>query len=111
MLGAPLAAGILTFDGALGLHGWQWLFIIEGAITAVFGVILRFVLAPSPAQAKFLTRAERSWLQKRQDAQPNASKGSSRAQMKTVVRECRQILPFVQLCVCGLALSANMGVC
>ncbi|HCH0556962.1 TPA: MFS transporter [Pseudomonas aeruginosa] len=31
MLGGPLAGTIMRlFDGALGLHGWQWLFIVEG---------------------------------------------------------------------------------
>ena len=37
VLGAPLAAALLLMEGAGGLHGWQWLFIIEGAATALWG--------------------------------------------------------------------------
>lgn len=66
VLGAPLAAAILMMDGVGRLHGWQWLFLLEGAATVVFGVALRFALAPSPAKARMLTHAEREWLQQRQ---------------------------------------------
>lgn len=63
VLGAPLAALILgTLDGAAGLAGWQWLFLLEGAATVAFGLVLRWRLAPSPAKARMLTRAEREWL-------------------------------------------------
>lgn len=63
VLGAPLAALILgTLDGAAGLAGWKWLFLLEGAATVVFGVVLRWRLAPSPAKARMLSRAEREWL-------------------------------------------------
>jgi MFS family permease len=79
VIGAPLAAGILWMDGALGLRGWQWLFIVEGLTTVAFGVALRLLLPPSPAAARFLTPAERAWLQRRQDAQPTASDGKDGA--------------------------------
>ncbi|EFN55132.1 hypothetical protein CHLNCDRAFT_134195 [Chlorella variabilis] len=67
VVGAPLAAGILAMDGVGGLRGWQWLFILEGGATVVFGALLRFALAPSPAKARMLTRAEREWLRHRQE--------------------------------------------
>lgn len=66
VLGAPLAAAILAMDGLAGLRGWQWLFLLEGAATVVFGAALRFGLAPSPAKARMLTHAEREWLVGRQ---------------------------------------------
>ena len=40
VLGAPLAAALLLMEGVGGLHGWQWLFIIEGAATALWGIAL-----------------------------------------------------------------------
>ena len=36
-----MAAGLLLLDGALGLRGWQWLFIVEGALTCLCGLLLR----------------------------------------------------------------------
>ena len=41
IIGAPLAAGLLYMNGLAGLRGWQWLFIIEGCLTIIYGVILR----------------------------------------------------------------------
>ena len=65
VIGAPLAAGLLALDGFLGLHGWQWLFIVEGVPTVAMGLYTRFSLAESPAKAAFLTPAEKAWLQQR----------------------------------------------
>ncbi len=66
VFGAPLAAAILAMDGLAGLRGWQWLFLLEGAATVVFGAALRIGLAPSPAKARMLSHAEREWLVERQ---------------------------------------------
>ncbi len=30
-LGSPISAALLGVDGWLGLQGWQWMFIMEGA--------------------------------------------------------------------------------
>jgi hypothetical protein len=35
--GGLLARGIVELDGARGLSGWAWIFIIEGAATLVIG--------------------------------------------------------------------------
>ncbi|CAL5224155.1 g6792 [Coccomyxa viridis] len=73
VIGAPLAAGLLYMDGLGGLRGWQWLFIIEGLVTSIYGILLKFLLTPSPAKSHFLTPAERTWLQNRQDTQHKLS--------------------------------------
>jgi sugar phosphate permease len=87
VIGAPLAAFILSLDGVLGFAGWQWLFLIEGLTTLIFGVLLRLFLAPSPREAACLTTTEQEWLQRRQDALPTASKDTSLAgQMRAVGR-------------------------
>ncbi len=41
VIGAPLAAALLYMDGLGHLRGWQWLFIIEGCLTSIYGVILK----------------------------------------------------------------------
>lgn len=41
VLGAPLAAALLSLNGKLGLRGWQWLFLIEGLPTVAFGFLLK----------------------------------------------------------------------
>lgn len=58
VLGNPLGGLFLHLDGLAGLHGWQWLFLIEGAATVVFGVVLLFVFPDGPQEAAWLSRPE-----------------------------------------------------
>ena len=39
IVGAPISDRLLTLDGALGLHGWQWLFLMEGLPAVVLGFV------------------------------------------------------------------------
>jgi ACS family tartrate transporter-like MFS transporter len=67
VIGAPVSANLLQLDGALGIAGWQWVFLIEGipgVIMAMFGYSL---LRNRPADAGWLIRQERDWLQDRLD--------------------------------------------
>jgi ACS family tartrate transporter-like MFS transporter len=62
VIGAPLSSALLQLDGALGLRGWQWLFLIEGVPAIVLaGFVLRY-LTERPADAEWLEPAERDWL-------------------------------------------------
>ncbi|KAE9404474.1 MFS general substrate transporter [Gymnopus androsaceus JB14] len=59
-LGGLFAAGILTgLEGARGIRGWRWLFIIEGSITVSFGMLLPFILADYPSSTTWLSDRER----------------------------------------------------
>jgi ACS family tartrate transporter-like MFS transporter len=62
LTGSPVSGAILYLDGALGLGGWQWVFILE-AIPAVLMGLLSFVwLTDRPEHATWLTDAQRNWL-------------------------------------------------
>ncbi|KAK9915973.1 hypothetical protein WJX75_006795 [Coccomyxa subellipsoidea] len=58
VIGAPVASGLLLTDGFLNLHGWQWLFLLEGLPTICLGIWIWLTLAPGPLGAKFLSAAE-----------------------------------------------------
>jgi ACS family tartrate transporter-like MFS transporter len=61
VIGAPFS-GVLLGLNWLGLHGWQWLFLLEGLPAAMLGVsILRF-LPDGPDEVPWLTSSEKSWL-------------------------------------------------
>jgi MFS transporter, ACS family, tartrate transporter len=62
MIGAPASHALLALDGALGLKGWQWLFIVEGFPAVILGVISLYVLTDRPEQANWLPPPERRWL-------------------------------------------------
>jgi ACS family tartrate transporter-like MFS transporter len=62
IIGAPLSSALLTLDGALGLRGWQWLFLVEGAPAVIFGIVTLFYLTDQPSKAHWLKDDEREWL-------------------------------------------------
>ncbi|WP_264045417.1 MFS transporter [Methylobacterium flocculans] len=63
VVGAPLSAWIMSAtDGAYGLAGWQWLYLIEAAPSFVLGVLVLLYLTDRPAVASWLTPEERAWL-------------------------------------------------
>lgn len=61
-LSGPIAGGLLTLDDTLGLHGWQWLFGIEGALSVVVGIIVFFLLDSRIQDARWLTAGEKAAL-------------------------------------------------
>src|SRR5438270_8847219 len=60
--GAPISTALLGLDGLFGLRGWQIMYIAEGVPTVLIGILTLFVLTDRPAQAKFLTVEEKTWL-------------------------------------------------
>lgn len=66
-LGSPLSVSLLELDGALGLKGWQWLFVLEGLPTVLLGIACLFVLTDKPRDATWLSDAQRAWLVARLD--------------------------------------------
>jgi MFS family permease len=49
-------------NGALGLKGWQWLFVVEGAPAVILGITTLYVLADRPETAPWLNDKERAIL-------------------------------------------------
>ena len=41
VIGGPIAATLLLLDGKAGLYGWQWLFILVGCPTVLFGGLIK----------------------------------------------------------------------
>lgn len=62
IFGSPLSGLLLEMDGIRGLHGWQWLFLVQGLATVVVGVIALRVLPDSPESARWLTPHEKKAL-------------------------------------------------
>ncbi|KAH2775862.1 hypothetical protein KXW38_000988, partial [Aspergillus fumigatus] len=62
VVGSGLSAMLLSLDGAMGLQGWQWLFLLESLPAIVLGALVPFLLADSPKQVGWLDADERAWL-------------------------------------------------
>jgi ACS family tartrate transporter-like MFS transporter len=62
VVGGPLSALLLGWDGLLGFAGWCWLFLIEGLPTVLLALVVRIYLADSPRDAPWLKPQDREWL-------------------------------------------------
>ena len=62
IVGAPLSGLILGLDGTFGLHGWQWLYILEGLPAVILALLVPFVLTDTPERATWLAADARAWL-------------------------------------------------
>jgi ACS family tartrate transporter-like MFS transporter len=66
VFGAPLSGWIMqSMDEYLGLHGWQWMFVIEGFPAVLLGFVVLGYLTEKPSDARWLSEAQRNWLSQR----------------------------------------------
>ncbi|MBV8626000.1 MAG: MFS transporter [Herbaspirillum sp.] len=90
LIGGPVAVWLLQFDGALGLAGWQWMFIVTGLPACLLGLVVLVVLADKPAEARWLTEAQRNALQGLLEKEGAAA--STRKSMKGALKDPRVYL-------------------
>ncbi|HJS89676.1 MAG TPA: MFS transporter [Steroidobacteraceae bacterium] len=64
VIASPVAGWIVGHSFA-GIQGWRWLFILEGLPAASLGAIAYFYLTDRPREARWLSAAQREWLQAR----------------------------------------------
>ena len=70
VFGAPLSGWIMqNLDEYRGLHGWQWMFIIEGAPAILLAFVVLGFLTEKPSEARWLSEAQRNWLSQRIEAE------------------------------------------
>ena len=62
LVGSPVSGVILGLDGALGLRGWQWLYVLEAAPSLLLGGLIWLLLTDKPADAAWLAPPQRAWL-------------------------------------------------
>lgn len=63
VVGNPLSGLIMQYlDTVGGLHGWQWLFLLEGIPSVLCGLVVLVYLTDYPKDATWLSREQRDWL-------------------------------------------------
>ena len=73
-IGSPLSSSIIVgLDGLNGLHGWQWMLLLEGIPSVLLGLTVLKFLPDGPAKAHWLNDSERKIITARLDAEPPAA--------------------------------------
>jgi MFS family permease len=85
VLGGPLGAALLNLDGTLGIAGWQWIFLVEGAPAVMLAFYGFATLCNRPADAGWLTAEERTWLQQQLESEAAAKSGHGRGLLRSIV--------------------------
>ena len=63
--GSLLTSAIENMDGVQGYSGWRWIFILEGPLIMVDGILTAFLLIDFPEDAAWLTPEERQYMHAR----------------------------------------------
>lgn len=78
ILGGLLSGWIMRdMAGVMGLKGWQWMFVLEGAPALLLAVVAQFYLKDYPEQAEWLDQDEKARLAANLGQHPQSSHGSS----------------------------------
>ncbi|MEC0313647.1 MFS transporter [Bacillus subtilis] len=62
IIGAPMSTWIMDHVNFMGIHGWRWMLILEGAPAVIMGIVTYFYLTERPEDAKWLTSEQKNWL-------------------------------------------------
>jgi ACS family tartrate transporter-like MFS transporter len=106
VIGGPLGGALLSLNGRLGLTGWRWLFLVEGAPPILLGIFALTYLTDSPEKATWLTPEQRGWLVGEMYRERAAGASAERADVKrSLVSGVTWTLALLYL----FALSAELG--
>ncbi len=62
IFGSPLSGYLMQLPELAGLHGWQWMFLIEGLMTVAVGIWTFWYLDDRPSHASWLSADEKEAL-------------------------------------------------
>lgn len=94
LISGPLSGALLQING-LGLHGWQWMYFIEGMVSVCLCFFVWFWLDSKPHDAKWLSRDEQDALVNAIDAEQLAREAATpiKPSLTTLLKD-RQIILF-----------------
>lgn len=84
VIGSPISGSLLKMEGIGGLHGWQWLFLIEAIPAIVIGVVVWMTLPNGPQDAQWLSPSEKKWIIARVATDPDRVQSSEHINLKAV---------------------------
>ena len=111
IVGSPISGILLDADGFLGLHGWQWMFLLEALPAVLLGVAAWWWLTDSPDKAGWLSAEERAWLAARLAADRQLLE-SHQVQPQSFWRLVTngRVLMLTLICASTVTISAMLGI-
>lgn len=104
MIGAPLSSWLLGFDGIMGLHGWQWLFIIEAMPALIVGVAVLWLLPDGPGKTRWLSSAEKERIAFLLSRERMGAGARSHSHLWPALQDSRVLL------MCGIYVCITIGI-
>ncbi|KAG1738423.1 major facilitator superfamily domain-containing protein [Suillus paluster] len=95
--GGLLAYGIERMEGIGGLHGWQWIFCLEGMATVLVACVSFFFMHDYPETAKFLTEPERLYIVNM--LKQDANNLSTRFRTQFILQAMKDYKTYVQIII------------
>jgi MFS transporter, ACS family, tartrate transporter len=105
-VGALVGSALLGLDGAWSLSGWQWLFVLEGIPSSLLGAGVLICLTDGPAQAGWLSVAQREWLASRLEDE-HAPETAHASPLRALANPFAWalIVPYFALCANGYGVT------
>jgi MFS family permease len=91
ILGGPLSGLLLQMHPQAGLQNWQWMFLVEGLMAVVVGVIAYWYLDNKPADAAWLPAEEKQALVDTLSSEEKERRSSSPQKLLSMMRNPRVI--------------------
>src|SRR5215467_704325 len=88
VIGGPISGALLGFH-QLGIAGWQWMFLLEGAPAILLAAIVLLTLKDHPHQATWLTNDEKLWLVSTLDEERQRQESVTRSDIWAAFRSWR----------------------
>lgn len=105
--GGLFAAAILQLDGAHGIRGWQWLFIIEGCATVGIGSICAFFMPEFPHNSRILSPELRDLAVWRIESESGAAEGTEKESVLKGFAKALSDPKLVLLILCNMLSQAQ----
>lgn len=105
-----LAAAIVKLNGVGGIAGWRWIFLLEGAVTVVFGFLVMLVLPNSPAHVLWFKPEEAQFATQRLIAEAHVQE-SPHVHMKAITSTFREphVLGMSAIAFCNGLVIAGLS--
>ena len=107
IVGTPLSRWILETVHWHGLHGWRWVFFLEGIPSILCGIAALYYLPDRVPQARWLPDDEKNWLTGELKKEEQERSAAGRVQIAAAFRHPQTIL---LIAVLFLVITGNQAI-